>query len=229
MKQTTVTSWLTHFLNTLVTLVLLLFLILWAMDVVGLPDVEKAVEQFRSAVPAARVLTVVAAGVLLVLNVYHVVSRIRTTRYETHLRSETEDGEVSVAVEAVENTLKRAVEGLEEIRDARVEVLKQTNQKEDTIPVRATVTTSERTKFKNVVEHVRRALRDRWNEIMEPDDNPYFEIILRDVVDERSESTRAGSGDEGSSGENPYRSSSFSGPRYPVDEEEDEDDESSSS
>jgi len=218
MNNTSFLAWTTRTVNALVTFATLIILSLWAVNLFNLQDVARLVNELHTAFPLARAAATIAAALVLLLNVYHLLSAASGSAYETHIRSEREGGEVSVAVEAVENTLERAVRSLKNVRDAEVEVLKPQNESDDSVHVRTTVTTQEQTKFKNVVQGVRRVLEDRWDEVMEPDENPYFEIVLGGVVDESGE-TVTGDGVAGSpESDDPYRSDTFSGPKYPVDE-----------
>lgn len=214
-------------INGVIAFALLVTLGVWAANPASLPELALVKEQVTELFVRPRLVLGISASLLLFLNVYCLVSCLGSARYHTHLRTETEDGEVSIAVKAVEDTLERAVEALAEINDASVDVLKETSDPEGKIHIRTTVTTFEKTKFKEVVKHVRSLLKERWTEIIDTDSSgssPYFEIVMGGV----SEQTAPGGTDENPTGndsqndEDPYLSDTFSGPKYPVDEDEDE-------
>jgi hypothetical protein len=213
-------------LNGLIAFAVLVTLFVWAANPASLPELELVQQRVTELLVRPRVVLGISSFVLLFLNVYCLVSCLGTARYQTHLRTETEDGEVSIAVNAVEDTLERAVEALAEISDASVDVLKETSDPEAEIHIRTTVTTFEKTKFKEVVDHVRSILKERWTEIIDTDSSetsPYFEIVMGGVSEQTAPGAepRDTKTDQEQSDEDPYLSDTFSGPKYPVDEDED--------
>ncbi len=132
---------------------------------------------------------------------------------------------MSIAVGAVEDTLRRAINELEEISEATVDVLKETAASPGDTHVRATISTYEKTNFRDVMERVRSVLKQRWDEIIdEQDEKPYFEIVMGAVSDE-TPSGSIGEGDRQTTSDGrdtePYLSdpNEFSGPEPPDEEE----------
>ncbi len=227
MKTTSLIGRCIRTINGVIAFVVLATLLAWAANPAGLPELSLIKERVTEVLVRPRLVLGISAFVLLFLNVYCLVSCLGSARYHTHLRSETEDGEVSIAVKAVEDTLERAVEALAEISDASVDVMKETADPDGKIHIRTTVTTFEKTKFKDVVEHVRSILKERWTEIIDTDtseNSPYFEIVMGGVSDQTAPGTEDGNSTpkDANNDEDPYLSDTFSGPKYPVDEDEDE-------
>lgn len=228
MENPSFTTRFLRFLNGLTTLVLMVIVGLWSVELLTVQQISETITTALQDVPVEpRYVLGACAVIVLFLNLYNLVASLGSDPYDTHLRSETEDGEVSIAVHAVEDTLERAVEALGDIKESTVNVLKRSSDDGGPIHVRTTVITHEQTKFKDVVEHVRSILKQRWNEIIDLEEKPYIEIVLGDVSQDTAENQalmgESESSDQAKNDEDPYLSDTFSGPKYPVDEDEDED------
>ncbi len=219
MKRDNLIIYLARGLNFFVTFAVVFVIFLWATEFIHIGKVELAITQFRETVAGFRILIVAGVALILILNLVAVLRAARTSSHVSHIRKETDDGEFLVSVKAAEETLERAVESLAEIYDVSVKVLIDRHREEDKIRIRATCSTQEKTKFQDVVDQVKGLLRERFAEIIELDEEPYFEIILGRVVDESAEKEDTEKRDTGQE-EDPYLSETFSGPEYPVEDEE---------
>jgi hypothetical protein len=127
---------------------------------------------------------------------------------ESHLKARTDDGIVSIAVGAVEESLARTAKSLPEVHDARVRVFK---EKGDDRPVNIVVNYAawEDSNVREVTRKVQQACMMRFEQIAGREIQPNFSIYLSriDVKTPRKPSRRFGSEEE------PV--DLFRGPRYP--------------
>lgn len=167
-----------------------------------------------------QMITVAVDLFLLLTNIIFLVTSAASSPYDTHIRTRTDDGELMVAVGAAEETLEKAVRSLAGVSEVSVQLFKAKDRENEQTRVRARFRTTGETNFKQIGNDVLSVLRERFQQVIETDEMPYFEVELIGVSeDQPRKQTRDQTSNEGEE-EDPYSSEQFSGPEYPVEESE---------
>lgn len=183
-----------------------LFVIFWAAEFFALGWAGYDFTQ------PTRVLMVGLATTVIVVDMLFIVGRLFSNR-ESHLKAKTEDGEVLIAVGAIEDSLARTARSLPEVNDARVRVYKEKGEGKP-ITIIVNYAAWEDTNVREVTHKVQQACAMRFEQIAGSDANPTFSIFLSRITvkDDRSKAAAA----KRRSADEP--SDAFRGPVYPTDE-----------
>jgi hypothetical protein len=177
------------------------FIILWQVNLIYLGPVDSLTKPLRL------LISISAAGVVVV-NTLFLTYRFYSNR-ESHLKAKTEDGFVSIAVGAIEESLARTAKSLPEVHDARVRVYK---EKAETSPVTIVINYAvwEETNVREVTRKVQQACMMRFEQIAGREIQPTFSIYVSRIdVKEIRKASRKGSREE-----EPV--DLFRGPQYPT-------------
>lgn len=189
---------------------------LWAIGTlnVGLVDPATIQAQSWSAWGIWHWLALLGSIWIILVNVVVVGARWFSSKYDTHLRCKTPDGEISITVYALEETLIRLVKTLPEIADIAVTVRKEKLFPDKPVRIVATATAYEGISLKEITERVREIILRRYLEIIESHVKPQVEFCVYKLVERpRKDATPKKTRKEVSSEE------IFRGPVYPVDAE----------
>lgn len=191
---------------------------MWAMNALSVTDFEhvaRTANRLRAGdVSLGRVLVILCGLTVVVMNVLLLLSPILFGKYDSYIRWQTNDGEVSLSVPAAEEDLGRAVQMLPSIRDVRVSVYKE--RKSDDKPIRIFVScaTCEGTRVTDLTEKVREVVKLRLQELVEIHQAPIVQVCVGRI--ERTEPKKPIPPKKAKEKE-PFES--FKGPEYPVDAE----------
>lgn len=147
---------------------------------------------------------------LLLSHGLYLLLAIMVSRYDTHFRIRSNNLEVTIALSAVEESLRRAVQKLPEIYDVWVRIYKEKNREEKPLRIYAGYSTFEGTNVKEVTDKIREVIRLRFQEIIDIPQEPEFEIALTKFTSKeprKADTRRSKAGVE----------ADFRGPQYPTD------------
>ncbi|MBI3268103.1 MAG: hypothetical protein HYZ53_03710 [Planctomycetes bacterium] len=191
---------------------------LWSIDAVDVHFFEwvaAAVNGVRlGGFNFGRGLSITLGGWILLIHVLYAICAPFFSKYDTHIRSKTNDGEVSMTVAAFEETLSRTVGAMSELFDARVSVYRE--RKHPDLPVRifAACAAYEGCNVREVTEKVREVIKLRLAETVEMPQSPLIEICVSRIVPRESRKEAK---------KRPKDSSlEFRGPEYPIDAEQED-------
>ena len=187
--------------NVIGMILVALFVLLWVTRVLPLAPADKTDVYLRLLLGAF-------AGGVCIVNVLFLFYRFYSNR-ETHLMAKTEDGIVSIAVGAVEESLARTTRSLPEVHDAKVRVHKEKGEgRPVTIIVNCAVW--EETTVREVTRKVQQACMMRFEQIAGREIQPQFSIYVSRIdVKQIRKSPRSSSREE-----EPI--DLFRGPQYPT-------------
>jgi hypothetical protein len=152
---------------------------------------------------------------LILVNVVVVGARWFSSKYDTHLRCRTPDGEISITVYALEETLMRLVKTLPEIADISVTVRKEKLFPERPVRIIATATAYEGISLKEITERVRELILRRYLEIIESHVKPQVEFCVYKLIERPQRKEAAAK----KTRKDVPSEQIFRGPVYPVDAE----------
>lgn len=187
---------------------------LWTIDVVHvslLGPGEGDVSAFDGSA-LLRWTALLSSAWLILVNVVVLGARWFSSKYDTHVRCKTPNGEVSITVYALEETLARLVRRLPEVADITVTVRKELAETDKPVVIVASVKAFEGNSLKELTERVREVILHRYQEIIETHVKPQVEICVYKLIE------RAPRKDSGR--KSPREDEIFRGPVYPVDAEE---------
>lgn len=184
-----------------------LFIIFWAADFFALGYARYDYEA------PTRILMIGLSAAVIIADILFVVGRLYSNR-ETHLKAKTEDGEVMIAVGAIEDSLARTARSLPEVNDARVRVYKEKGEGKP-ITIIVNYAAWEDTNVREVTHRVQQACAMRFEQVAGPDANPTFSIFLSRIAVKDDRSKAAAAKRRAAEGE---ATDVFRGPVYPTDE-----------
>lgn len=93
---------------------------LLAVDVISISDIVSFIGQMRVDDIVTKLILLVVAVILLVVSVKVIFARPKKVKIAAYTIRKNEDGEISVSLKAIENTIKLAVAHFEEIKEVRL-------------------------------------------------------------------------------------------------------------
>ncbi|MBI3097921.1 MAG: hypothetical protein HYY93_06685 [Planctomycetes bacterium] len=147
---------------------------------------------------------------LLLSHGLYVLLAIMVSRYDTHFRIRSNNLEVTIALSAVEESLRRAVKKLPEIYEVWVRIYKEKGREDKPLRIYTGYSTYEGTNVKEVTDKIREVIRLRFQEIIDIPQEPEFEIALTKFTSKeprKGDTRRTTAGVE----------ADFRGPQYPTD------------
>lgn len=187
--------------NVIGMIVVAAFVILWVTGALPLMPIDRMPDPLR-------LLLGCFAGGAAIVNVLFLFYRFYSNR-ESHLKAKTEDGIVSIAIGAIEESLARTAQSLPEVHDAKVRVYK---EKGESRPVNIIVNYAvwEETTVREVTRKIQQACMMRFEQIAGREIQPEFSIYVSRIdVKQMPKAPRRGSREE-----EPI--DLFRGPQYPT-------------
>ncbi|MEK7448609.1 MAG: hypothetical protein AAB019_03890 [Planctomycetota bacterium] len=188
------------------------FALMWLLDRVDLGWVGQVAAQVNDSGVSSRIIGVILAAYLVMFNFLYAFGRIFTRRYISHIKLGIESGNFSIAISAIENSLKRALKKLPDINDAHVRIYKERSKVDKPVRVYTTYSAWDGTNIKEVTDKIQSVVRMRFQEIVETKEPPVFEIVLYNIVEKDRKKV-----DAKRSEKELAEKKMFYGPEYPID------------
>ncbi|MBI5369497.1 MAG: hypothetical protein HZA54_20865 [Planctomycetes bacterium] len=194
---------------------------LWSLDVINVEAFEAIAASVNAiafgGVKIGRILSVLVGLWILVTHALYLICAPFFSKYDTHIRCKLNDGEVSVTVAALEESLSRIVAAMSALADARVSVYRERKHVEAPLRIFASCTAYDGVSVREVTERVRELIKMRLGEVVELPHAPLIEIcVSRIVARELRKEPKKKPAKEGALG------AEFRGPEYPIDAEQEE-------
>lgn len=185
----------------------------WVANFFDLSDVARLTTEINANNKSLRLILTLLAIYLVMFNVLYLLTNIFRRKYASTIKLNLSDGNLSIDISAIEDSLRRAVKKLPEIHDARIHIYKDRKAQNKPIRICATFSTLEGTNIKEVTEKVQSIIKMRFQEIIEVKEPPIFTIILSDIIerDEKRSESRKNKEKELANRR------MFYGPEYPID------------
>jgi hypothetical protein len=197
--------------NWLITVFFASISLLWFADMIDLGMVASFARDLNENTMTYRALLAIGAFYLILFNLLYLLGRWFTRHYASSVQVTTTGGSFSIAISAIENSLRRAVKKLPEIHDAHIRVYKDRKNEVKPIQIYTTFSVWEGVNVTEVTEKIRTAITIRFSEIIEVKEPPIFSIILSNIVERERKS-------ESKKRDKEYiESQIFHGPEYPID------------
>lgn len=201
-------------LNWIVAVFSAVMALLWFGHIISLKTVGDWAAQVNAGGPTYRILLAIAGFYLILFNMLYLLGRWFTRNYASSVKVTSPAGSFSIAISAIENSLRRAVQKLPEIHDAHVRVYKDRKNETKPIQIYTTFSVWEGVNVTEVTDKIRTAITIRFSEIVEVKEAPTFTIILSNIV-ERDQ--RRGDGKKKDKDKDLNDTKLFYGPEYPID------------
>lgn len=192
-----------------------IFGFMWFANMIDLGLVGQIANDVNLNNPSLRIILVVLAAYLVLFNLLYIVGGLFTRKYATHIKLDIVQGGFSIALSAIENSLRRAIRQLPDVHDVHVRIYKDKKSEIKPVRIHASFSTWEGIKVKEVTEKIQGVIRMRFNEIIEVKEPPIFDIALVNIVDKESKKAESRKKEKGL----PGREKMFYGPEYPIDSE----------
>ncbi|HLD35809.1 MAG TPA: hypothetical protein VJC37_03735 [Planctomycetota bacterium] len=206
-------SAITKSINWLVVVFFTVMSLLWFVNLIDLGMLSNWASDLNKEGDTYRILLVLGAIYLILLNITYLIGRWVTRNYASSVKVSSPAGSFSIAISAIENSLRRAVRKLPEINDAHIRVYKVKKPENKPIQIFTTFSVWEGTNVTEVTDKIRTAINIRFNEIIEVKEPPVFTIILSNIV----ERDHRRSSDNKKKDRELMESEMFHGPEYPID------------
>ena len=199
--------------NWLVAIFFTVLSILWVGNVIDLGMIGGWATDLNNSGPTYRILLAIGTFYLILFNLLYLIGRWVTRNYASSVKVSSQAGSFSIAISAIENSLRRAVRKLPEINDAHIRVYKVRKPENKPIQIFTTFSVWEGTNVTEVTDKIRTAITIRFNEIIEVKEPPVFTIVLSNIV----EREHRRSSDSKKKDKELMESEMFHGPEYPID------------
>ena len=199
--------------NWLVVVFFAVMSLLWFVNIIDLGMLSNWAGDLNKEGDTYRILLVLGTIYLILLNITYLIGRWVTRNYASSVKVSSQAGSFSIAISAIENSLRRAVRKLPEINDAHIRVYKVRKPENKPIQIFTTFSVWEGTNVTEVTDKIRTAINIRFNEIIEVKEPPVFTIILSNIV----ERDHRRSSDGKKKDRELMESEMFHGPEYPID------------
>ena len=198
--------------NWLVVVFFAVMSLLWFVNIIDLGMLSNWASDLNKEGDTYRILLVLGTIYLILLNITYLIGRWVTRNYASSVKVSSPAGSFSIAISAIENSLRRAVRKLPEINDAHIRVYKVRKPENKPIQIFTTFSVWEGTNVTEVTDKIRTAINIRFNEIIEVKEPPVFTIILSNIVERDHRKTDSRKKDR-----ELMESEMFHGPEYPID------------
>ncbi|MDI6733054.1 MAG: hypothetical protein QME51_02655 [Planctomycetota bacterium] len=198
--------------NWIVVVSFAVILLLWFGDVIDLGMIGMWATDLNESGPTYRILFAIGAFYLVLFNLLYLIGRWVTRNYVSSVKVNSQAGSFSIAISAIENSLRRAVKNLPEIHDAHIRVYKVRKPENKPIQIYNTFSVWEGSNVTEVTDKIRTAISIRFNEIIEVKEPPVFTIILTNIVEKERHKSEPKKKDKEFA-----ESAMFHGPEYPID------------
>ncbi|MEW6026367.1 MAG: hypothetical protein AB1599_03610 [Planctomycetota bacterium] len=198
--------------NWLVAVFFTLVALLWVSDIIDLGMIGQWATDLNSSGDTYRWLLAIGTTYVILGNLAYLLGRWVTRNYASSVKVSSQAGSFSIAISAIENSLRRAVRKLAEVNDAHVRVYKVKKPENKPIQIFTTFSVWEGTNVTEVTDKIRTAITIRFNEIIEVKEPPVFTIILSNIVEREHRKADTKKKDH-----ELMESEMFHGPEYPID------------
>jgi len=185
---------------------------LWFVDWMDLGQVSEWATSLNQHGLTYRALLAICAFYLVLFNLVYLLGRWFTRNYASSVKVSSQTGSFSIAISAIENSLRRAVKRLPEIHDAHVRVYKDKAIENKPIHIYTSFSVWEGTNVTEVTDKIRSVITIRFSEIIEVKEAPLFTIILSNIVEREARKAESKKKDKEAA-----ESKIFYGPEYPID------------
>lgn len=196
--------------NWIVTVFVAVMALLWFADTIDLNIVSAWATKVNEGGPTYRILLAIGGFYLILFNLLYLLGRWFTRNYASSVKVTSPSGSFSIAISAIENSLRRAVKKLPEIHDAHIRVYKDRKNEAKPIQIYATFSVWEGVNVTEVTDKIRSAITIRFSEIIEVKEAPTFTIILSNIVERDRKS------DSKKKDKDLNDTKMFFGPEYPI-------------
>ncbi|MEK7469414.1 MAG: hypothetical protein AAB074_18725 [Planctomycetota bacterium] len=198
-------------LDGLVAVVAAVAALLWAVNILT-PDHLVLATQYLSPLGLwPRVAAVVVAVYLVLFNVLFVTVNFLFSKYATHLEYAASEGNVSIAISAVEDSLVRSAREISDLEDVRISVYKVRQNPAKPVRVFASCVTWEGVSVPELTEKIRALLKARLKEIADLPEAPLFDIHVAKIQERAEPKEKSPSKKDAKKA-----AEMFHGPEYPV-------------
>ena len=204
-----VLAYVLRLVNWLITLLTCVFAFLWFVDLVNLETLGGFAVQVNLT-PSSRPILAILVVLVVGLNLAYFIGSLFTRQYATHLKLNADKGDFSIALSAIENSLRRSVKKLPEVHDVHIRIYKSKKALAKPMRIHTSLSVWEGTRVKELTEKIQEVIRLRFNEIVEVAEEPVFEIAITNMVERDARRTESRKKD---SGNDPRM---FYGPEYPI-------------
>ncbi|MCK4909854.1 MAG: alkaline shock response membrane anchor protein AmaP [Planctomycetes bacterium] len=199
-------------LNWLVAVTTGFFACLWMANRVDLDWFAELAYKANESGPSVRFFGIVIAVWLVLFNLFYLFGRLFVRKYASHVTLRIDSGNFSIALSAIEHSLRRVVKKLPDIHDVHVRIYKNKAKSDKPMRIYTTYTAWEGTNLKDVTEKIQSAIKMRFKEIVETKEEPVFEVVLSNIVEKDRRKL-----DSKRRGKEPADKRMFYGPEYPID------------
>jgi uncharacterized alkaline shock family protein YloU len=198
-------------LDGLVAVVAAAAALLWAVNVLTPAHLVVATEFLSPLGLWPRVAAVVVAVYLVLFNVLFVTVNVIFSKYATHLEFASNEGQVSIAIGAVEDSLARAAREIRDIEDVRISVYKERQNPAKPVRVFASCSTWEGVSLPELTEKIRSLLKQRMKDIADLPEAPVFDVHIQKIQERETPKEKPPSKKDAKKA-----AEMFHGPEYPV-------------
>ncbi|MFH1226616.1 MAG: alkaline shock response membrane anchor protein AmaP [Planctomycetota bacterium] len=200
--------------NWLVAIAAGVFGFMWFADRIDLGTISTWAYQINNDNPSMRTILILLAGYLVVFNLAYVLGNIFRRKYASIIKVTVPEGDLTIDVSAIEDSLRRAVKKLPEIAEARVHLYKE-RKGEKPIRICTTFSAWEDANIKELTDKIQGSIKMRFQEILDVKEPPVFTTILSDIVADKD--SRRTESKKRAKERDMAAQRMFYGPEYPVD------------
>lgn len=186
----------------------------WAANIIDINMIADFIAQINTN-PSTRIIALLLTAYLIMFNLLYFIGSLFTRRYATHIKLSMPNGDFSIALSAIEDSLRRQVKKLPEVYDVHIRIKKDKKSETKPMIIKAYYSTREGTNVQDVTAKIQEVVRMRFQEIVEVKEPPVFKIYLTDIVDRDSKKSESKKKEKPELAE--YKTY-YSGPQYPVDD-----------
>ncbi|MCE9584564.1 MAG: hypothetical protein K8T20_18905 [Planctomycetes bacterium] len=185
--------------------------LLWAVNVLTPQYLAMATDWIAPLGLWPRVAAVVVAVYLVLFNALFVSVNFLFSKYATHLEFSTAEGQVSIAIGAVEDSLVRSAREIHDVEDVRISVYKERQNPAKPVKVFASCTTWEDISLPELTEKIRAVLKSRMKDMADLPEAPIFDIHIAKIMERETPKEKSPSKKDAKKA-----AEMFHGPEYPV-------------
>ena len=156
-----VLAYVLRLVNWLITLLTCVFAFLWFVDLVSLETLGWFAVQVNLT-PSSRPILTILVVLVVGLNLAYFIGSLFARQYATHLKLNVDKGDFSIALSAIENSLRRSVKKLPEVHDVHIRIYKSKKALAKPMRIQASLSVWEGTRVKELTEKIQEVIRLRF-------------------------------------------------------------------
>jgi len=156
--------------------------LLWFSNIIDLRMLSEWINKPNQGVFIHRTLLIIGAFYLILFNLTYLLGRWLTRNYVSRIEVTTKFVSFSIAISAIENSLRHVVRKLPEVHDAHIHVYKVKRPKDKPIRIYIAFSVWEDTIVAELIDKIITAVTTRCNEMIEVKEPPVFTIILSNII-----------------------------------------------